>query len=54
MQKFVLCLNTYTQSINIIAFPLQQLLYERASLLRYAYIALLVLFVMWQQLNTSS
>ena len=37
--------NTHSQYVIIIAFPLQQRLYERASLLRYTYIACLGLTV---------
>jgi hypothetical protein len=33
---------THSQCAVLIAFPLQQCLYERASLLRYTYIACLV------------
>jgi len=31
--------NTHSEYVTLIAFPLQQLLSERASMLRYAYIA---------------
>jgi len=34
--------DTHLEYIILIAFPLQQLLYERASMVRYAYIACLV------------
>jgi hypothetical protein len=36
--------NTHSQHVLLTAFPLQQWLYERASLLRYTYIACLVCF----------
>jgi len=36
--------NTYSEYVILIAFPLQQWLYERVSVLRYTYIACLVLF----------
>jgi hypothetical protein len=35
--------NTHSEYVTLIAFPLQQWLQERASLLRYTYIACLVL-----------
>jgi len=35
--------NTHSQYVILIAFPLQQWLHERASMLRYMYIACLVL-----------
>jgi hypothetical protein len=38
--------NTHSQYVILIAFPLQQWLHERASILRYTYIACLV----WQNL----
>ena len=44
----------HSEYVICITFPLQQWLYERVSLLRYTYIALLALFVMCEQLNTSS
>jgi len=34
--------NTYSEYVKLITFPLQQWLHERASLLRYTYIACLV------------
>ena len=34
--------NAYSQYVILIAFPLQQFLHERASMLRYTYIACLV------------
>jgi hypothetical protein len=34
--------NTYSENVTLIAFPLQQWLHERASLLRHTYIACLV------------
>jgi hypothetical protein len=37
--------NTNSQYVILIAFPLQQWLYERASLFRYTYIACLVTFL---------
>ena len=37
--------NTYSEYIILIAFPLQQLLHERASMLRHTYIACLVFSV---------
>jgi hypothetical protein len=37
--------NTHSQYVIIIVFPLQQLLHERVSLLRYTYIACLVLML---------
>ena len=37
--------NTRSEYLILIAFPPQQWLYERASLLRYTYIACLVLLV---------
>ena len=37
--------DTNSEYVIITAFPLQQCLHERASMLRYAYIACLVLFV---------
>ena len=36
---------THLQYVIVIDFPLQQLLHERASLLRYTYIACLVCFM---------
>jgi hypothetical protein len=36
--------HTLTEYVILIAFPLQQWLHDRASLLRYTYIACLVLF----------
>jgi len=39
----VLDTNTHSEYIIVIAFPLQQWLHERASILRYTYIACLVL-----------
>ena len=42
--------NTHSVYIIIIAFPLQQWLHERASLLRYTYIPCFV--TMWNQPNT--
>ena len=36
--------NTRSESVTLIAFPLQRWLHERASMLRYTYIACLVLF----------
>jgi hypothetical protein len=36
--------NTHSQYVILIAFPLQQWLHERASMLRYTYIASLILF----------
>jgi len=38
------CKYTYTGSALLIAFPLQQWLHERPSLLHYTYIACLVAF----------
>jgi hypothetical protein len=35
--------NAHTEEVILIAFPLQQWLHERASLLRYTYIACLVI-----------
>jgi len=35
--------NTHSEFVTLIAFPLQQWLQDRASLLRYTYIACLVL-----------
>ena len=37
--------NTHSEYVILIAFPLQQWLHERASLLRYMYIVCLVLLV---------
>jgi hypothetical protein len=37
--------NTHSSWVTLITFPLQQWLHERASTLRYAYIAYLVIFV---------
>jgi hypothetical protein len=37
--------NTHSEYVIIIAFPLQQWLYERDSLLRYTYVACLVYFI---------
>jgi hypothetical protein len=37
--------NTRSEYVILTAFPLQQWLHERASVLRYTYIACLVLFV---------
>ena len=36
--------NTHAEYVILIAFPLQQWLHERASLLRYTYFACLVFF----------
>ena len=36
--------NTHSDCVILIAFPLQQWLHERASMLRYTYITSLVLF----------
>jgi hypothetical protein len=36
--------NTHSEFVVVIAFPLQQWLQERASMLRYTYIACLVYF----------
>jgi hypothetical protein len=45
--RFACCIpkatNTHTGRVTLIAFPLQQWLHERASLLRYAYSTLPVL-----------
>ena len=38
--------NTDSEYVIIIAFPLQQTWHERASMLRYAYVACLV-YVVW-------
>jgi hypothetical protein len=35
--------NTHSEYVIVIAFPLQQWLHERASMLRYTYIACLVM-----------
>ena len=44
--------NMYSEYVILIAFPLQQRLHERASLLRYTYIACLVyLFVFKKMLH---
>jgi hypothetical protein len=37
--------NTHSQYLTLIALPLQQWLHERASILRYTYIACLVILV---------
>jgi hypothetical protein len=37
--------NTHSEYVTLIAFPLQQWLHERASMLRYTYIACLVIFI---------
>ena len=39
--------DTHSEYVILIAFPLQQWLYERASVLRYTYIACLVLLFHW-------
>ena len=36
--------NTHTGFVTLIAFPTQQWLHERASMLRYTYIACLVVY----------
>ena len=36
--------NTYSEYVILIAFPLQQRLYERPSILRYTYISCLVFY----------
>jgi hypothetical protein len=43
--------NTHSEYVILIAFPLQQRLHERASMLRYTYIASLVFqfFSTWSQ-----
>jgi hypothetical protein len=44
--------NTYTEYVILIAFPVHKWLHERASMLRYAYIACLVYFsVILRDLN---
>jgi len=40
---FMLDTNTHSEYVILIAFPLQQWLHERASMLRYTYIGCLVL-----------
>ena len=37
--------NTHSQYVTLIAFPLQQWLHERVSMLRYTYIACIVITV---------
>jgi hypothetical protein len=37
--------NTHSQYVTLIAFPLQHWLHERASMLRYTYIACLVCII---------
>ena len=37
--------NTHSEHVILIAFPLQQYLHERASMLRYTYIASFVPFI---------
>ena len=41
--------NTHSEYVTLIVFPLQQWLYERASLLRYTYTACLVFFGVTQK-----
>jgi ABC-type proline/glycine betaine transport system permease subunit len=43
--------NTHSEYVIIIAFPLQQWLHRSASILRYTYIAFIVIAVIdqWQQ-----
>ena len=42
--------NTHSEYVIIIVFPMQQWLQERASVLRYAYIADIVLFLQKRQI----
>jgi hypothetical protein len=50
--------NTHSQYVTLIAFPLQQWLHERASMLRYTYVACLFLhcddFLRLEVLKTAS
>jgi len=41
--RYTKATSTHTEYVTYIAFPLQQWLHERASLLRYTYIACLVI-----------
>jgi hypothetical protein len=43
--------NTYSENVTLMAFPLQQWLPERASILRHMYIACLVYFGLKKKLN---
>jgi hypothetical protein len=41
--------NTHSEYVILIAFPQQQWLHERASILRYTYIACLVMIFDWNR-----
>jgi hypothetical protein len=43
--------NTHSEYVIVIAFPRQQWLHERASMLRYLYIACIVVFSVQQLLK---
>ena len=43
--------NTHSEYVTLMVFPLQQCLREYASVLRYTYIACLVIQIWWQQIK---
>jgi len=40
-------INIHSEYVTLVAFPLQQWLHERASILRYTYVARLVICFVW-------